>query len=359
MITITKIASRRLVLLLGLIAVLGVAMRPVSAASNTALDKANPKVQAVLTAQARYGSWLLTVPGVEGIATGIADGQPSLLVFAARRLGAGTVPTDLAGVHVTQIVTGKIRALKKPPGVGGGNGGGNTSQTVDPTVRFNRPVPIGVSTGNAGQCSAGTISARVKDKNGNIYALSNNHVYALENAAPIGSEVLQPGLYDTGCSYNSANHLGALSDFNAIVFSTSASNEIDAAIALTTTGDLGNATPSDGYGPPSSTPTDAKLNQRVQKYGRTTGLTHGTVIAINATINVGYSSGTARFVNQIVVNAKQPFIKAGDSGSLLVTDNGNAAPVGLLFAGDNSGKYAFANPIGPVLNYFGVAVDGK
>jgi hypothetical protein len=33
--------------------------------------------------------------------------------------------------------------------------------------------------------------------------------------------------------------------------------------------------------------------------------------------------------------------------------------VGLLFAGNSSGKYAIANPIREVLNSFGVTIDGQ
>ena len=47
------------------------------------------------------------------------------------------------------------------------------------------------------------------------------------------------------------------------------------------------------------------------------------------------------------------FIRSGDSGSLMVTQNGNN-PVGLNFAG--GGGASFANPIGPVLQHFGVTV---
>jgi hypothetical protein len=143
------------------------------------------------------------------------------------------------------------------------------------------------------------------------------------------------------------------------VFSTSASNEIDAAIAISTLGDLGNATPSDGYGMPKSTTAVGGFGAPVQKYGRTTSLTKGTIAGLNATVNIGYSSGTARFVNQIVVSGnKGPFIKGGDSGSLLVTDPGKK-PVGLLFAGNSSGKIAIANHIGVVLYEFGVTIDGE
>ena len=55
--------------------------------------------------------------------------------------------------------------------------------------------------------------------------------------------------------------------------------------------------------------------------------------------------------------SKGRFLKAGDSGSLLVTDPGRN-PVGLLFAGNRSGKLAIANPIDRVLGECGVTVDG-
>ena len=96
----------------------------------------------------------------------------------------------------------------------------------------------------------------------------------------------------------------------------------------------------------------------MQKYGRTTALTHGTITGINATIIVGYSSGLARFVGQILVESPTAFILPGDSGSLLVSDPGRD-PVGLCFAGNASGTMAFANPIGPVLSRFGVTIDGE
>ena len=137
-----------------------------------------------------------------------------------------------------------------------------------------------------------------------------------------------------------------------------ADNVIDAAIALSDTTSLGNATPSNGYGKPMSATVAAALGEAVQKYGRTTALTKGTIAGVNVTVNVGYTTGTARFVEQILVTARKAFIKAGDSGSLLVTDPGRN-PVGLLFAGDASGRYAFANPIGPVLKRFGVRIDGE
>jgi hypothetical protein len=98
----------------------------------------------------------------------------------------------------------------------------------------------------------------------------------------------------------------------------------------------------------------------VQKYGRTTGLTEGEVTIVDWDGNIGYSSGSARFVDQIVVYRAKggPFLKSGDSGSLLVTADGLNEPVGLIFAGNASGKYGIANQIGDVLGALGVSIDG-
>jgi hypothetical protein len=251
-------------------------------------------------------------------------------------------------------VTGKIYALpkpEKPPGQD--KKPPKDEERVDPTARFDRPVPIGVSTGNIESNSAGTIGCRVS-KGGQVYALSNNHVYALENTAPGNSEVLQPGRLDGGTA---ADAIGNLTEYVDIDFA-GGDNTIDAAIALSSTANLGNATPSDGYGTPKSQIASADVGQSVQKYGRTTSLTKGTVTGIAATVNVGYSSGTARFVDQIIVEARRPFLKAGDSGSLLVTDP-DRNPVGLLFAGNGNGKFAVANPIDAVLGAFSVSIDGE
>jgi hypothetical protein len=231
----------------------------------------------------------------------------------------------------------------------------NGGEPVHPPLWCTRPVPIGVSTGHP-NITAGTIGCRVKDAKGNVYALSNNHIYADCNRAKIGDNVLQPGPYDGGVNPDDA--IGTLSAFQPIVFSRRANNTIDAAIALSSTGLLGNATPSDGYGTPSSTITaPAGVGLHVMKYGRTTGLTHGQVYAINTTVTVTYDVGVvARFVGQIVVTPGT-FSAGGDSGSLVVTDNEGKNPVGLLFAGSTS--YTICNPIDAVLTGLGVAVDGQ
>lgn len=306
-----------------------------------------------IEAQNRHTDALLRNPNVVGTASGFDDHGAAVVKIFTKRAGVSGLPRQLDAVTVQVTVTGELSALHHRPW----HSEGPSDSTLSTTSVWPRPVPIGISTGNEGECSAGTIGARVT-KGGLVYALSNNHVYALENEAPLGSDVLQPGRYDTSCSIDPANVLGTLSEFVAIVFSSAANNTVDAAIALSDTALLGNATPSNGYGTPKSATVAESVGLNVQKYGRTTGLTRGRITGINGTILVGYGSGTARFVNQIVVGANKPFIKAGDSGSLLVTDPGTN-PVGLLFAGDSSGKTAIANPIDAVLSAFGITIDGN
>ncbi|HZR45148.1 MAG TPA: hypothetical protein VFA47_00480 [Candidatus Manganitrophaceae bacterium] len=320
------------------------------------LDENAPQIKAAIAIHKRHTNELMAIPDVVGTATGISEeGKPAVLVFAKRSMPPGMIAESLEGLPVRVTVTGEIvdmRRGRRPPG-GGGNPGGNPNTAIFPP-----PVPIGVSTGNVNECSAGTIAARVKDTAG-VYALSNNHVYALENKAPIGSEILQPGLVDTQCVSRGNNPLGALSRFVPINFA-GGPNTVDAAIGISTVALLGNATPPGGYGAPNSAITIAAIGQAVQKYGRTTSLTHGTVTGINATVTVNYgASGNATFVNQIIVNSSGAFIQAGDSGSLLVTDDTSANPVGLLFAGNSNGTMAIANQIGNVLSSLGVVIDGK
>ena len=74
---------------------------------------------------------------------------------------------------------------------------------------------------------------------------------------------------------------------------------------------------------------------------------------INATFDVTYSGGSARFVGVIVTS--NGFGKPGDSGSLMVTNDGHNNPVGILFGGDNHGS-GIVIPIGPVLDRFNVSL---
>jgi len=309
------------------------------------------EIHAVLAVHKRHSAALLRLPGVVGTAVGLLpNGKPGLKVLLASPEVRG-LPSALEGIPVVAQVTGMLVAFS------------------DPTKR-QRPAPMGFSVGHPA-ITAGSIGARVADGSGNVYVLSNNHVLANSNDASIGDAALQPGPYDGGTA--PADQIGTLAAFNTIDFS-GGDNTIDAAIARSTTSDLGNATPTDdGYGAPSATifgdangdhvfdDEAALLGLNVQKYGRTTKLTHGQITGINATVTVcyevffGFCIKAARFVDQLVIEPGT-FSGGGDSGSLIVTDNDQKNPVALLFAG--SSTQTIANRIDLVLNQFGVTVDG-
>ena len=88
------------------------------------------------------------------------------------------------------------------------------------------------------------------------------------------------------------------------------------------------------------------MNQHVKKSGRTSGLTRSHVSGLNATIRVSYDrecccgcgcggggeSFGKTFYHQIVIaNRSNSFLRAGDSGSLMVQDiPSNPRAIGLL-----------------------------
>ncbi|MGH7825719.1 MAG: hypothetical protein ACREQ7_11170 [Candidatus Binatia bacterium] len=303
--------------------------------------------------QQRHSQRLLADRDIVGTGVGLtANREPAIKVFTKSE-AIMRIPVNIEGLPVEVEVTGEFQTAARLD-----REVSPARTPTNPARLFPRPVPIGVSIGNEDECSTGTVGARVVDSSGNVFVLSNNHVLALENTAASNSDIVQPGLANVKCRFTAENVIGTLDSFVPIAFSTSASNRVDAAIAASNVLLLGNGTPKNGYGTPETNIVSAFVGQTVQKYGERSKITRGRVHAINATVLVEYDSGTARFVNQIIVRSPRPFIRAGDSGALVVTQPG-LNPVGLLFAGVKGGRMAIANPIDLVLNAFGVSIDGQ
>lgn len=339
-----RVFGSRVGLLLALVADLLLYAGPWSPA-----EVSRGSLELALAAQQLATPSLIDMEGVVGTAIGFERGHAVLNVYLTRP-GAAVLPRFVSGVRVRPVVSGPFVALNEPPADA-------REGSSDAKRGFPRPVPIGVSTGHPG-VTAGTLGARVSDGR-DVYALSNNHVYANNNGGRRGDNLLQPGVVDGGRDPDDA--IGTLHDFEPIRFCSAGlcpSNRIDAAIALTSTANLGSETPDDGYGEPRRWVAEAELGMGVQKYGRTSGHTRGRVTGIHAVIDVSYRTGVARFEDQIVVSGGG-FSGPGDSGSLIVSDAlllGDRRPVALLFAGSSANT--IANPIGPVLDRFGVSIDG-
>jgi hypothetical protein len=317
---------------------------------------------------------LLNKPNVVGAGVGYrhkngkATTELAVVAMVTQKLPkAGLKPGDLLpskveGVPVDVVQVGRLRAC------------------IDQTDRW-RPAPGGVSIGHY-QVTAGTLACIVHDrKTGGRLILSNNHVLANSNNARKGDPVLQPAPADGGtggedvigylerfveieftsgpANCRIASALACLANGLAAVLGSShrlqavrknplASNLVDAAIAkpvdegivredVLEIGVLGGVYP-------------ARLGMGVRKFGRTTGLTTGSIRVMDASVTVMYGAQEARFEDQLVTS---PISEPGDSGSVVV-DRDSLLAVGLLFAGSN--QATILNPIQAVLDALQVVI---
>lgn len=212
-----------------------------------------------------------------------------------------------------------------------------------------RPSPSGFSVGNV-RVTAGTLGSVVYDflpgasvdppgaglgVPAKFYILSNNHVLADSNRAQLGSAIVQPGIFDGG--QDPADRIATLDRFITIQFAPQIplerhNNVVDAALGAV---DFQDATREQYFsGAPRAWRRKANVavGDLVKKSGRTTNISFGRIVSVDATIDVNYgTAGTARFKDQILTTN---ISAGGDSGSL-VTSLDNVA-LGLLFAGSST-----------------------
>jgi hypothetical protein len=288
--------------------------------------------------------------GELAVVVSVAQKQPLSALSAADR-----VPREVDGINTDVVETGEIVAFALP----------------DTTERL-RPARPGASLGHYA-ITAGTFGCLVRRGN-EIYMLSNNHVLADSNKAKLGDAVYQPGPADGG---GPADQIGTLADFVPIAFegegtpappgegcsplaallqllqllgamgkpaaaikNAPGDNKVDCALARpatleVVTPDILNIGVPVGVGA-------ATLGTQLQKTGRTTGYTRGSVQQIDVTAAVNYGGRIAVFKSQLMAGAMS---QGGDSGSAVL--DMDCRVVGLLFAG--SAATTIINPIELVL----------
>ena len=316
-----------------------------------------------------YESLLFRKPNVVGVMTGYKEVSGkrtdllSLVCLVTKKVPREelreeeVIPSELEGVPTDVIEVGELVAL-------------GARRKVNLKSRL-RPCPMGTSGGHF-KVTAGTNGELLIDKlEGKLCIGTNNHVGANSNDAEMGDAYLQPAPYDGGVYPD--DMIGVLLRFVPINFAGIESGCVFAKLW----GDLYNipaeiwgrktrlkpvvveAEPNliDGalievkkkdvlpeivnIGIPKGV-REVELDMRVQKSGRTTGHTAGGLVTgIDATVKISYGEGkTAVFRDQIVIS-KSGFSSGGDSGSLILDEEGYA--VGKLFAG--SRKVTLANHI--------------
>ena len=319
----------------------------------------------IRTVKENHGAAIMAKENVVGMGVGYKETKGAktdrlaLVVMVKKKVSIeelkerDVIPAEIEGVITDVIEVGEIVALQAR------------------TDRW-RPAPGGVSIGHY-KITAGTLGVLVRDvETDEVLILSNNHVMANSNDATQGDPILQPGPHDGGtiaedtianlvrfipiqfesepspspCTFSKAiagitNFLARLvgSKHRLLPVVVQQANQVDGALAKPVSPDvvkneileIGSVTGE----------REAELGMEVKKSGRTTGLTTGTVQLLDASVTVGYGGGrNALFTNQILTTNMS---QGGDSGSLLVSGEGNNA-VGLLFAG--SDQVTIHSPIG-------------
>jgi len=272
----------------------------------------------VLRVKEKYEQQLLKYPGVTGVGV-----NGSIIIYVEKLTPqlAAFLPRELDGIKVRIIETGKIvpLALVQPIPVA-------HAIYAERTGRF-RPAPGGVSCGHP-EITAGTLSCRARDvRTGEILGLSNNHVIALDwgeqHIGKRGDSTLQPGPYDGG--RDPVDKIGELDRWVPVKLDEP--NLVDAAAFVS---DMLAEEVLD-VGKPDRL-ADPYPGMKVVKSGRTSGVTYGQILDVNATVKVS-GWGTVTFKDQITV---QPAILSpGDSGSW-VGETDTFRTVGLGHAGSPS-----------------------
>lgn len=336
------------------------------------------KLDAAIAAQKKHEKSLIQRANVVSVGCGykFKDGKQTdeicLIVGVAEKLpvvslsGADIIPQSVDGVTIDVVETGEFHSF----------------QEFDPTKKY-RPAIPGTSIGHK-NITAGTFGC-VVERNGAKLILSNNHVLANSNAATMGDAIYQPGPIDGGTS---ADRIGTLFDFVPIEFggatdpspptcpfakATASTANVVAKVfgrkhrlvafntdplAITNKVDAALCLPDDeteiteeivDLGKPIGI-AEAALGMSVQKYGRTTKHTTGTILQVNVTVQVSYGpSGTATFVGQFMAGGMSA---GGDSGSACL--NTDRKLIGLLYAG--SDVSTIFNPIQDVFELLGISL---
>lgn len=248
---------------------------------------------------------------------------------------------EMAQPTVPPLHRATAAALMAPPA------GGLIEELRDPQ----RPLRGGVSLAHYA-FPTGTLAVGARDNrfSGAVYALSCNHVLARSNLGLVGDVILQPAPGDGGCYPAAA--VARLARYVPLRFN-GPGNLVDAALGYAPPGLVASDVYWLGRPPAVRRAAGIRTGEPVVKVGRTTGLTRGRVVAVEASLKLTYVVAfvalAAVFHGQIITTDMCGY---GDSGSLLLDEQDNA--VGMLFSG--SPTHTIYNPAEFVQRELGVTV---
>lgn len=309
----------------------------------------------------KVGAWTETkaFAGLAVSAVGHGTGDDAgVIVYVSKGSAKAlrSVPEEIDGVPITVRKIGLITINPERAG----------KVTGDPKVylKGNR-IACGSScaTGGAG-AGAGTFGAIVtKGDDEALYLLSNNHVIAGCNQIPPGMPILSPAALDAKPGGQVPITIATVSE--AVPMLSGDPHHVkpceeDVAIGLISDGTKVSSWQGDddGFDTP-TTIVEPELSMRVKKVGRTTGLTIATIDSkvsdpYPIPCNVRGFRANIWFKNfWCLLATEAPFALPGDSGSLVVTEDGRGA-VGILFSSTPTGEVGHMIPFSHVAKKLGI-----
>lgn len=311
----------------------------------------SPTVQPfeVTTQLASFGAVdLFSNLAVQAIGFAESHGKQSIQIFlnSATASALNRLPQTIGELPVEVHKIGRVQV--KPQ---------NTTSNMGNVYFRNGRVCCGSSCAPSGRQYSGTLGAMATDSTGTIFAVSNNHIIGDCNHTPLGMPIMSPSSSDgrPGLPPKSvASHERIIELRSGIPFLV-APCTLDVAMARV---DVPSEVSSwQGGDPGFDTPTavkDPEIGMKVKKFGRTTGLTEGTIASNVVLTQIPYDSGAFKgkvwFEDIWVVRSANgsAFAAPGDSGALVVTEDEEYA-VGLIFGGNSKGDFVNIMPISKVL----------
>ena len=348
---------------------------PVTSGVVEGFEASEREVKAITAIKEKHEASLFKHQGVIGVGVGLSKSGQRLViqVYSEKSSDTSSIPSEIEGVPVEIIETGRFRAFDGPIGF--------NHQITRP-----RPVPMGTSTGNENG-GAATLGFRVRrvSNSSEVGYISANHVAADSpitdepdgflcpaqldpaNAPEFDLIQCQPGSADTPFDCHEVKDLaiGKLAQVIPLIMGNKFPNLVDAAFVKSSRACVSKVVMDVGV--PGKTPILPKIGAKVQKSGRTTGLTRGIVLSVNATVAVDFlgcgtngSTAIAKFINQIVVKSADtsvpidPFALPGDSGAPVLLGK---TPVGIVIAAEPDATTTTVTPLVNVLNALAVELD--
>lgn len=288
---------------------------------------------------------------------GFDEAGRRVVIFTKGKLTATErkfMPSNWPGGFAVEYIYGGIAQVKgNPP----------PPQAHRPYFEHNGKYCCGSSVFPANCMGAGTIGLLTRDADGVLHGVSNNHVSGACNHAQPGLPILAPGPVDVTAEHRApftiGRHVRLLPINDGIPENVDISVNWDACCFEIVDPENVTSMQGNAYDTPLEV-ADPMPGMLVEKVGRTTGHTHGQIVAQSASpVPVAYNVreyGITKSVffeeTFIIQSFPTPFSKPGDSGSLVVSRDaqGVRRAVGLVFAGDPDRNLSFILPLRPILD---------